>query len=141
MELVDASIIEARSMYLEGPRLLLHRSNRCCGVFQKTMEEFSTAAIYYSNGICHWNRSCGGYLPLKSMLLEPPNRCLGGLDRSYIYMGSRWWIPMEFHGAVWRILLLQYSRLEGLVGPVGHCYHCSCGRGSPQSIRIDLWAL
>ena len=29
----------------------------------------------------------------------------------------------------------------GLVGPVGHCCCCSCGRGSPQSIRIDLWAL
>jgi len=31
--------------------------------------------------------------------------------------------------------------LEGLVGPVGHCCQCSCGSGSPQSVRKDLWAL
>ena len=49
---------------------------------------------------------------------------LEGLIGPY-YRIDLWWKSIEFHGAVWRIIL-QYRRLD-LVGPVGLCCCCSCG--------------
>jgi len=90
------------------------------------------------------NLSIQHYLPLESMLLEPPNRCLGGLDRSYMYGIDVVEIDRIPRRRMEDNIHSNTAGLEGLVGPVGpvgHCCYCSCGRGSPQSIRIDLWAL
>jgi len=56
---------------------------------------------------------------VKLMLLVAPNRSvdLEGLIDPLCRI-DLWWKSIEFHGAVWRIML-QYRRLE-LVGPVGH---------------------
>jgi len=120
MEPVDASIIEARSTYLEGalegPRSL-YRADRSMDSSRRNPQ----SCMENSNTTDAGDPTLMRDPAAESMLLVAPNRSvdLEGLIGP-LYRIDLWWKSIEFHGAVWRIIL-QCRRLEGLVGPVGLC--------------------
>ena len=133
IEPVDASIVEARSIYLEGEPCRASVAIYKQPVLWILLEEFHCRDLLFpmesSTGI---NRSCGGYLPLESMLLGAP-------DRSTTTTSSPWRSNRSFIGdrsvvEIDRIPrrrmednILQCDRSCGAVGPVGLCCCCSCG--------------
>jgi len=77
-------LLAGNSMYLRGALEGLGHYIEATGAVGSSRRFHCSDLLFpmeYSTGI---DRSCGVCLPLESMLLEPPNRCLGGLDRSYM---------------------------------------------------------